>query len=100
MNQQKTKISIRDLKAPSFILDMLKQYKKDQLVYRVNIGDRWNGLSNTEEIFIFIQDDGKPMHPSTPYHTFKRIIFVIKPAFITQRQTLLQRLFPFNYQKN
>lgn len=70
----KTKTSIRDLKIPLFITDMLKQYKKEQLTYRLNIGDRWNGSSKIEEGFVFIQDNGKPMHPSTPYHTFKRII--------------------------
>lgn len=29
-----------------------------------------------------------------------KIFLIIKPAFITQRQTLLQKLFSFNYQKN
>lgn len=37
-------------------------------------------------------------HPYVKHTT--KIFLIIKPTFITQRQTLLQRLFSFNYQKN
>lgn len=74
LKSPKTKSSIRDLTIPLFLVDMLKRYKKEQRLYRINIGDQWEGLGRMEEYFIFIQANGKPMHSSTPYHAFKKII--------------------------
>lgn len=65
----KTNTSIRELKIPSFINGMLKEYKKEQLELKIGLGDSWEG-----DNFVFIQANGRPMHPSTPYHTFKKMI--------------------------
>ena len=48
---------------------MLKKYRKEQQELRLSLGDQWQG-----DNYIFIQWNGKQMHPSTPYHTFKDII--------------------------
>lgn len=65
----KTKNSIRKLSLPSFIMQLVKQWKKQQTEYRISIGSKWVGND-----WIFIQEDGKLMNVSTPYNTFKTII--------------------------
>lgn len=65
----KTRKSRRKLSLPSFIMQMLKQWKKQQAEYRISIGSKWVG-----DDWIFIQQDGKLMNVSTPYNTFKTII--------------------------
>lgn len=65
----KTKKSIRKLSLPPFIMQMLKQWIKQQAEYRIRIGSKWVG-----DDWLFIQQDGKLMNVSTPYNTFKVII--------------------------
>lgn len=65
----KTKSSIRKVSVPSHILSIAKKYRKEQLQYRISIGSQWNG-----DNYIFIQSDGRQMHPDTPYKTFKKLI--------------------------
>lgn len=65
----KNKSSIRTISIPGAIIDMLKKYRKEQQELRLSLGDQWQG-----DNYIFIQWNGKQMHPSTPYHTFKDII--------------------------
>ena len=54
---------------PRTVLDIAKQYKKEQLQYRLSLGDQW-----IETNHIFIQWNGLQMHPDTPYNSFKKII--------------------------
>lgn len=61
--------SNRTIQLPNVVTNLLKEQKKEQNVYRLSIGDQWIG-----ENHIFIQWNGKQMHPSTPYHTFKKVI--------------------------
>lgn len=65
----KTRSSIRVVSVPAFIMELAKEWKTEQLRYRMAIGSQWAG-----ENHIFIQWNGKQMHPDTPYKTFKRII--------------------------
>ena len=65
----KTKASIRKVSVPAHIVSTAKIYRKEQLQYRMSIGSQWIG-----DNYIFIQWDGKQMHPDTPYKTFKKII--------------------------
>lgn len=55
---------------PAVVMDMLKKLKKEQLEYRLSIGDKWKGNGKS----VFIRDDGRQMYPSTPYRAFKRIL--------------------------
>ena len=65
----KTQSSVRVLSVPASVMAVAKEYRKEQLEYRMAIGSQWIG-----ENHVFIQWNGKQMHPDTPYNTFKRII--------------------------
>lgn len=65
----KTKSSIRVVAIPDVVFELLKEYRKEQLKYRLSIGNQWIG-----DNYIFIQWNGKQMYPSTPYAAFKKII--------------------------
>lgn len=61
--------SVRKIKLPQSVFDLLKKHKKEQSEYKFSLGDAWEGNN-----YLFIQATGKQMHPSTPYHTFKDIL--------------------------
>lgn len=61
--------SNRTIKLPRSVMDLIKRYKVEQAEYRLSIGDQW--LDNN---LLFVQWNGKQMHPCTPYSTFKDII--------------------------
>ena len=65
----KTQSSIRKISVPSSVMQLAKEYRKEQLQYRLELGALWEG-----DNYIFIQWNGKQMHPDTPYKTFKKII--------------------------
>ena len=53
--------SIRAVKLPPFMFELLHEYKKWWTVQRLANGDRWRG----EKQRLFIQDDGLPINPDT-----------------------------------
>ena len=57
--EPKTKSSQRSLKLPQVILDMLAEYKKQQAVYRLALGDKWQNNN-----LVFPNDFGAIMHQS------------------------------------
>lgn len=65
----KTRTSIRTITVPKSVMDIAKEWRKEQLQYRLAIGSQWIGKN-----YIFIQWNGKQMYPDTPYNAFKRII--------------------------
>lgn len=76
----KNKSSVREVKVPGPVIDILKKYRKEQQELRLSLGDQWQG-----DNYIFIQWNGKQMNLSTPYHAFKDIInkynsTVVEPA--------------------
>lgn len=66
----KNKTSNRTIVLPQSVIELIRNYKKEQYAYRLSIGDQWCGNGD----YLFIQANGKQMHPSTPYHKFKKII--------------------------
>lgn len=50
----------RSLKIPAEVVDLLKQWRREQTELRLLNGDRWQ-----DNGYIFSQDDGRPMHPDT-----------------------------------
>ena len=52
---------------PDKVIPLLKQYKREYNLYRLNIGTAWRGNDN-----VFIQWDGQLMGFSTPYQSFVR----------------------------
>lgn len=67
LKKPKTATSVRTVSLPEKILPLLKQYKKEYALYRLQLGTEWKGAEN-----LFIQSDGKLMGYSTPYQSFKR----------------------------
>lgn len=65
----KTASSIRTISVPASVMTIAKEWRKEQLSYRMAIGIQWVG-----DNYIFIQWNGKQMYPDTPYTTFKKII--------------------------
>ena len=65
----KTKTSNRVVSIPEFLTGRLRNLKASQLRYRLSLGDYWKG-----EDWLFIQDDGRLMNYSTPYHVFQNIL--------------------------
>lgn len=65
----KNKSSVRVIKIPGPIMEMLKKYKKEQQKLRLSLGDQWQDDDN-----VFIQWNGKQMNLSTPYQAFKEIL--------------------------
>ncbi len=61
----KTKGSNREIAVPSYILDMLKAFRIEQLRDKMRLGDAWH-----EKGFIFCKWNGEPMHPNTPTDAF------------------------------
>lgn len=67
--EPKTKNSVRTISVPDSVLAIAREYRKEQLQYRMSIGSQWEGSN-----YIFIQWNGRQMYPDTPYNAFKRII--------------------------
>lgn len=61
---------------PGIVINILRQWKKEQKEICIKLGDKWVGYRGDlfDENYIFIQWNGKQVHPSSPYHQFKRII--------------------------
>ncbi len=65
----KNKSSVREVRLPTSVMNLIKKYKIEQNTLRLSLGDQWQGNN-----YLFIQWNGKQMNISTPYHTFKDII--------------------------
>ena len=66
----KTKSSVRSIRLPASLMDNIKKYRKEWLSNKLKLGSSWAG----EGDFLFIQENGKILHPSSPYHKFKEIL--------------------------
>ena len=56
----KTKKSVRYIKLPDETMELLKEYRRWYNSLRLKNGDRWKGSD-----YLFVQDDGSPMHPTS-----------------------------------
>jgi len=56
----KTEASRRTIKIPRETMDLLKAYKKEYNTNRLLLGSYWHDSS-----FLFVQENGKPLHPDT-----------------------------------
>ncbi len=65
----KAKTSNRLVSIPRFLTCRLRDLRASQLRYRLSLGDYWEG-----EDWLFIQDNGKLMNYSTPYHVFQETL--------------------------
>ena len=63
----KTKGSLRSLKLPASVIDLLRQYKIEQSKERLKLGDQW---VNTDRLFVAW--NGYPLNPNTPLNWLNR----------------------------
>ena len=59
----KTLKSQRSLRLPESVFTLLRQYRSAQAQEQLLAGDRWIASDR-----LITGDDGRPMHPNTPYH--------------------------------
>lgn len=59
----KTARSQRALKLPPAVFEILKKHRVVQAEERLRLGDVWHDSDR-----LFVNWDGQPMHPNTPYH--------------------------------
>ncbi|OPX90294.1 MAG: putative prophage phiRv2 integrase [Pelotomaculum sp. PtaB.Bin104] len=65
----KNESSERLLSLPPFLIDLLRQYRRQQSEDRLKVGDLWQGSDR-----LFTTWDGRPMHPDTPTRWFSKFI--------------------------
>lgn len=65
----KNKTSIRNISIPLSIMNLLRDYKREQTALRLKLGNLWEGKNH-----IFIQWNGKQMYPDTATHTFRDLL--------------------------
>lgn len=63
----KTAQSQRMLKLPPAVFEILKKHRAVQSAERLKLGDVWQDSDR-----LFVNWDGRPMHPNTPYHWLQR----------------------------
>ena len=65
----KTESSVREVAIPDFVISLLEEYKLWYEEQKSNYGELW-----TDSNRLFVQADGKPMHPSTISKWFVKFI--------------------------
>lgn len=65
----KTETSNRVISIPESITKLLREYQRKQMEQRLKLGDKWI-LTNR----VFVQFDGKPMHPDTITKWFRQFL--------------------------
>lgn len=66
IGQPKTKRSVRKVKVPQEVVELMKKFKAEQEEYIINMGNKWVGTD-----FLFTQYDGRLMNIQTPYEWLK-----------------------------
>lgn len=80
LKDPKSKAGNRTISLPAVCFDLLEQWKADQKETARALGDYWKGCADPDNRFVFIQDDGKQMHLSTPSHKFREILTAYNAA--------------------
>ena len=62
----KTESSVRFVKVPMEVIDVLLLYKEEQDEERIKLGSKWHDTDR-----LFVKYDGQPMNPQTPYGGLK-----------------------------
>lgn len=65
----KTESSVRDVAIPSFVLSLLEEYKLWYEEQKLFYGELWTNSNR-----LFVQADGKPMHPNTISKWFVKFV--------------------------
>lgn len=78
----KTESGVRIITLSDTVIDLLNQYRKEQLENRLRMGSMWHDSQN-----VFIHEDGKPLHPHRPYRWFMEFLERNNLPKITFHQT-------------
>ena len=70
----KTQSGFRKIYLPDVVMQKLKELRKEQRKQRLALGTAWNGSKQQNENFLFTQETGEPMFPSTPRLELNRIL--------------------------
>ena len=62
----KTESSVRFVKVPMEVIDVLLLYKEEQDEERIKLGSKWHDTDR-----LFVKYDGQPINPQTPYGWLK-----------------------------
>ena len=65
----KTQTSIRKIYISDFTIEILKKYKKEQLLKKMKIGTQWGNSKR-----VFTTEFGNDMHPDTPTKILEKVI--------------------------
>lgn len=69
----KNRTSDRSIKLPWFVIDILREWKKEQTLICLHSGTAWKGKRG-DECKIFTRDNGLPIHPDTITGYFNKFI--------------------------
>ena len=65
----KTGSSVREIRVPDVVMNLLKEHRRNQLEERILLGDRWHDCDR-----IFTTWEGKPIFPDTPTRWFRDFV--------------------------
>ena len=65
----KSRRGFRVVSVPAYVMEIAREYQINQMKYRLSLGTYWQGSN-----YVFIQDNGRRMDPSTPNRVFKKIV--------------------------
>ncbi len=68
-DKTKTEAGIRVVTVSQTVMNLLKQYRNQQLQQRLKLGTAWKN-----EPYIFVLDDGTPINPNLPYKWFTNFL--------------------------
>lgn len=77
----KTARSQRTLKLPPGVFEVLKKHRAAQAEERLRLVDVWHDTDR-----LFVNWDGQPMHPNTPYHWLRRFCEETRQRFLGVHQ--------------
>lgn len=64
-DKPKTEAGVRTVTASKTVMNLLKQYRNQQLEQKLKLGTAWQN-----EPYVFVLDDGTPISPNLPYKWF------------------------------
>lgn len=76
---------------PDIVVNILKQWKSEEQRMCLEQGSHWQGYrgKDFDKNYVFIQENGKQMHPSSPYHMFKKIIRIYNENAATDEEHMI-----------
>lgn len=76
---------------PPVVSEILRQWKTEQMQTCLKLGTFWQGYHGKEydKNYVFTQEDGRQMHPASPYHQFKRIIRIYNENIAKSEEDML-----------